>query len=83
MAIKFEELQSILESYFPDSTIYLEDMLGDEDHYGVTIESASFNGMSKVKRHQEVYKALGNKMGNELHALSIKTITPEEKLLGE
>ena len=78
MSMKYEDLQSVLKSHFGDK-VYLKDLLGDEDHYGVTIVYSGFNGMSKVQRHQEVYKVLGSKMGNELHALSIKAITPEEE----
>ena len=54
-------------------------MLGDADHYGLTITSSVFEGLSRIKRHQAVYKALGTLMGKELHALSIRAYTPQEK----
>lgn len=78
MAIEFNKLKKILEIAFPGATFQLDDLLGDADHYGLTIISDSFQGLNRVKRHQEVYKALGTLMGNELHALSIRAHTPQE-----
>ena len=79
MAIKAEKLETLLQEAFPDATLDLDDMLGDADHYGLTITSSVFEGLSRIKRHQAVYKALGTLMGNELHALSIRAYTPQEK----
>ncbi len=79
MAIEAEKLKTLLERAFPDAILELDDMLGDADHYGLTITSSVFKGLNRVKRHQAVYKALGSLMGNELHALSIRAYTPQEK----
>ena len=79
MAIEFKTLEDIIKKNFPDALFKLDDMLGDQDHYGLTIISSTFEGMNRVKRHQAIYKALGTIMGNELHALSIKAYTPTEK----
>ena len=51
---------------------------GDGQHFEALIVSASFNGRSRVQRHQLVYAALGDRMREEIHALSMKTLTPEE-----
>lgn len=51
---------------------------GDGRHFFATIVSAAFDGASRVARHQLVYRALGDKMRAEIHALSMKTLTPEE-----
>ena len=51
---------------------------GDGQHFEALIVSASFNGRSRVQRHQLVYAALGDRMREEIHALSMKTFTPEE-----
>ncbi len=51
---------------------------GDGAHFEAVIVSAMFTGKSRVGRHQLVNKALGARMGNEIHALSMKTLTPEE-----
>ncbi len=79
MAIEAEKLETLLHTAFPDAILDLTDMLGDADHYGLTITSPVFEGLNRVKRHQAVYKALGSLMGNELHALSIRAYTPQEK----
>ncbi|MEQ1683287.1 MAG: BolA family protein [Burkholderiaceae bacterium] len=51
---------------------------GDGRHFFATIVSAEFEGTSRVKRHQRVYAALGDRMREEIHALSMKTLTPAE-----
>ena len=47
------------------------------DHYRAHIVSAQFRGMSRLQQHQLVYRALGSKMGGELHALALTTSPPE------
>ena len=51
---------------------------GDGAHFEAVVVSPSFAGASRVKRHQLVYAALGDRMREEIHALSMKTFTPEE-----
>lgn len=51
---------------------------GDGQHFDAVVVSAEFAGLSRVKRHQLVYQALGDRMRDEIHALSIKTYTPQE-----
>jgi acid stress-induced BolA-like protein IbaG/YrbA len=51
---------------------------GDGTHFEAVIVSASFEGRSRVQRHQLVYAALGERMRSEVHALSMKTLTPRE-----
>jgi acid stress-induced BolA-like protein IbaG/YrbA len=51
---------------------------GDGRHFDAVIVSPLFRGKSKVKQHQLVYAALGDRMREEIHALSMKTLTPEE-----
>ena len=51
---------------------------GDGAHFEAVVVSPSFAGASRVKRHQLVYGALGDRMKEEIHALSMKTFTPEE-----
>jgi acid stress-induced BolA-like protein IbaG/YrbA len=50
----------------------------DGQHFEAVIVSAEFNGKRTVQQHQLVYKALGDRMGGEIHALAMKTFTPEE-----
>ena len=51
---------------------------GDGRHFFATIVSAEFQGASRIQRHQQVYKALGDRMREQIHALSMKTLTPAE-----
>ena len=51
---------------------------GDGHHFEAVIVSPRFRGLSRVKQHQLVYGALGDRMREEIHALSMKTLTPEE-----
>ncbi len=51
---------------------------GDGRHFFATIVSAEFEGASRVRRHQRVYQALGDRMREQIHALSMKTLTPAE-----
>lgn len=51
---------------------------GDGHHFEALIVSAAFAGKSAVQQHQMVYKALGDKMKQEIHALSMRTLTPEQ-----
>jgi acid stress-induced BolA-like protein IbaG/YrbA len=51
---------------------------GDGQHFEALIVSEAFKGKSRVQRHQLVYAALGERMREEIHALSMRTLTPEE-----
>ena len=51
---------------------------GDGAHFQAVIVSSAFDGKSRVARHQVVYGALGDRMREEIHALSMKTLTPAE-----
>ncbi len=54
------------------------EVVGDGEHFEALVVSAAFIGKSRVQRHQTVYAALGERMREEVHALSMKTLTPEE-----
>jgi acid stress-induced BolA-like protein IbaG/YrbA len=51
---------------------------GDGRHFFATIVSVEFDGLPRVRRHQKVYAALGDRMREQIHALSMKTLTPTE-----
>lgn len=55
---------------------------GGGGHYHVTIVSDAFTGKSMVQRHQLIYKALGDMMKQEIHALGINALTPSEETKG-
>jgi len=54
------------------------EVAGDGHHFEAVIVSAAFRGKSRVQRHQLVYAALGERMRAEIHALSMRTLAPEE-----
>lgn len=54
------------------------EVTGDGQHFTAVIVSAAFVGKRPIARHQLVYAALGERMREEIHALSMKTLTPEE-----
>ena len=54
------------------------EVIGDGQHFQAVVVSPQFAGKSRVQRHQLVYQALGDRMREEIHALSMQTLTPEE-----
>jgi acid stress-induced BolA-like protein IbaG/YrbA len=58
------------------------EVAGDGQHFQALVVSAAFAGKSRIQRHQLVYAALGSRMREEVHALSMKTLTPEEFAAG-
>ena len=77
MAMEAHEIERLIKEVFPDALVQIEDLRGDGDHYGCLVESAAFEGKSRVQQHQMVYKALGGRMGCELHALALQTRLPK------
>ena len=73
MAMDLIEIESLVKKAITDAVIDIQDLAGDCNHYSATIASSLFNGKSKIEQHKIVYNALKGKMGNELHALAIKT----------
>ena len=74
MALKLEEIDSLIKKAIPDAEVTIKDLAGDENHYSATIKSKIFKGKSKIEQHKLVYDALKGKMGGELHALALKTL---------
>jgi acid stress-induced BolA-like protein IbaG/YrbA len=54
------------------------EVTGDGAHFEAIVVSPSFAGLTRVRQHQLVYAALGERMRSEIHALSMKTFSPEE-----
>ncbi len=74
------ELEALVESELPDATAEFARARGpeDDDHLAATVVSSAFEGESLVNQHQLVYDALGDRMTTDIHALELKTYTPEE-----
>jgi len=71
------EIEALIRAALPDATVEIRDLAGDGDHYAARVVSASFAGLNRVKQHQLVYRALGQRMGAELHALQLETAAPD------
>jgi acid stress-induced BolA-like protein IbaG/YrbA len=71
-----EQIKQWIEAGLPDSSVEIE---GDGHHFDAVIVCPAFAGKSMVQQHQMVYAALGDKMKAEIHALSMKTLTPEQR----
>jgi len=54
------------------------EVVGDGQHFQALVVASGFEGKSRVQRHQLVYAALGERMREEIHALSMRTLTPAE-----
>ena len=73
MSLSIDKIGKLILESIPDAIIEIKDLMGDSNHYSATIKSKLFNNLNKIEQHKLVYKSLKGKMGNELHALSIKT----------
>lgn len=71
-----EHIEQRLREHFPHAKIKLGDMTGGGDHWQLWIEAEEFRELSMVEQHQAVYKALGDWMKKEIHALSLQTRIP-------
>jgi acid stress-induced BolA-like protein IbaG/YrbA len=69
------EVQGLIESGIPGAEVTVR---GDGDHFEAVVVSGEFSGLTMVQQHQLVYATLGDRMGGEIHALALKTYTPEE-----
>jgi acid stress-induced BolA-like protein IbaG/YrbA len=70
-----EDIQQYIEQGMPCDLVRVA---GDGQHFEAIIVSAEFRGKNRVQQHQVVYRALGDRMKAEIHALSMQTLTPEE-----
>ena len=76
--IPIAQVRNMLESAFPTDQIQLTSPQGDDNHFQVLIVSERFAGKSMVEQHQLVYQALGGSMREAIHALALRTYTPEQ-----
>ena len=70
-----EDIKGWIEQGIPDCRVEIN---GDGQHFYAVIVSPEFTGKNRVQQHQLVYKALGDRMKAEIHALSMQTMSPEE-----
>ncbi len=73
MAMDLKEIEKLIKMEFPDASVDIQDLAGDGNHYSATVISSQFKGKTKIEQHKMVYNSLQGKMGNELHALALRT----------
>ena len=73
MAMDLKEIENFIKEAMPDAIVEIQDLAGDGNHFSATVISSQFSGKSKIEQHKMVYNSLKGRMGNELHALAIKT----------
>jgi len=78
MALDAATIEKLIKAGLPDAQITIAALADDNDHWSALVISSAFKGKSRVQQHQMVYRALGTRMGNELHALALQTGVPEE-----
>jgi len=70
-------IQEILERELPDCTAIVRDDANDGQHFSAEVTSSAFASARVVQQHRLIYKALGDHMREDIHALALKTYTPE------
>lgn len=78
MAMDAAEIERLIHEAIPDARVTIDDLRGDGDHYAAHVISAAFEGKTRIQRHKMVYQALGGKMGDALHALTLQTSVPDD-----
>ena len=73
-----ESVKRLIASGIPDAKIEVIDTTGSKDHFSAIVISSSFEGLSLIDQHKEVYKAVGEHMTKEIHALQLKTFSPKQ-----
>jgi stress-induced morphogen len=73
-----ERIQEILTDKLADCSAVVIDDVGDGEHFTARVASSDFEGRTLVQQHQLVYQALGDLMRTDIHALALKTYTPDK-----
>lgn len=72
-----DQVKAAISRALPDASVEVDDLTGGGDHLQVTVVSAAFDGLSRVRQHQLVYGALRQELASEaIHALALQTSTP-------
>ena len=73
MPMAAADIETLIVAGIPGARVEITDLAGDGDHYAARVVSASFAGLPRIRQHQAVYAALGDRMGGVLHALQLTT----------
>lgn len=72
-----DRIQQLIEAGIPDATAVVENPMNDGVHFQARVTAPAFEGLSLVRQHQLVYGALGDHMKEDIHALALRTYTPD------
>lgn len=73
-----DAIQSMIEAGIDGAIAVVEDPYNDQTHFEARVCAPGFVGLSRVRQHQLVYGTLGDKMGRDIHALALKTYSPDD-----
>jgi stress-induced morphogen len=73
-----EDIAQRIEAAIPGSRAEVEDYTGGGDHFRATVTAEAFAGHSRIEQHRLVYDVFGAEIGAAIHALSLKTLVPQE-----
>jgi acid stress-induced BolA-like protein IbaG/YrbA len=71
-----EQIAKLIQAALPGAQVQVES--DDNTHFAARVVAREFAGKRSIARHQMIYKAIGESVGREIHALSIEALTPEE-----
>jgi stress-induced morphogen len=77
MPFSADEVRDRIMTALPGAHVEVTDLTGTSDHYEALIVAPQFAGRSRIEQHRLVYGALGQAVGQEIHALALRTLTPE------
>lgn len=73
-----DEIKQTIESAVPEATAYVSDPMRDGQHFQAIVISPTFQGMPLVRQHQLVMRALKDALAESVHAMALKTFTPDK-----
>jgi stress-induced morphogen len=76
--MKADDIIAKIKQALPDAQVQMKDLTGTEDHWEATVVSGAFAGKSPIQRHRMVFAALEEEMKGPIHALTLKTLTPDQ-----
>lgn len=73
-----EEISARIKAALPDARVDVVDLTGTRDHWQATIVSEAFKGKLPLARHRMIYDLFGEELKGPIHALTLKTLTPDQ-----
>ena len=76
--VEAQEIEGRIRAALPEAEVVrVVDLTGSRDHYQATVVSSRFGALSRIEQHQSIYRSLGELMAGPIHALALRTYTPE------